>query len=72
MVIVRHDLVEKSPNLPAMLSYKKLVNKNSTLNTPPVFAIYCAGLVFEWLIAEGGIDVIEKKIVKRLNYCMIF
>ncbi|KRM92227.1 3-phosphoserine/phosphohydroxythreonine transaminase [Liquorilactobacillus cacaonum] len=61
VVIVRHDLVEKSPNLPAMLSYKKLVNKNSTLNTPPVFAIYCAGLVFEWLIAEGGIDVIEKK-----------
>ncbi|MFT8825897.1 MAG: 3-phosphoserine/phosphohydroxythreonine transaminase [Liquorilactobacillus mali] len=61
VVIIRHDLVEKAPELPAMLSYKKLVAKHSTLNTPPVFAIYCAGLVFEWLLAQGGVDAMEKR-----------
>ncbi|MFT8558138.1 3-phosphoserine/phosphohydroxythreonine transaminase [Liquorilactobacillus hordei] len=65
VVIIRHDLVEKSPDLPAMLSYKKLVAKNSTLNTPPVFAIYCAGLVFEWLLAQGGVDEMEKRNRKK-------
>ncbi|MFT8424644.1 MAG: 3-phosphoserine/phosphohydroxythreonine transaminase [Liquorilactobacillus sp.] len=61
VVIIRHDLVEKAPELPSMLSYKKLVAKHSTLNTPPVFAIYCAGLVFKWLLAQGGVDEMEKR-----------
>jgi phosphoserine aminotransferase len=25
------------------------------LNTPPTYAIYIAGLVFEWLLAQGGV-----------------
>jgi phosphoserine aminotransferase len=35
------------------------------LNTPPTYAIYIAGLVFEWLLAQGGIAAIEKKNIAK-------
>ena len=37
------------------------------LNTPPTYAIYIAGLVFEWLIAQGGLAAIERKNVEKAN-----
>ena len=30
------------------------------LNTPPTYAIYIAGLVFDWLQEQGGIAAIER------------
>jgi phosphoserine aminotransferase len=30
------------------------------INTPPSYSIYIAGLVFEWLLEQGGIAAIEK------------
>ncbi len=29
-------------------------------NTPPTYAIYIAGLVFEWLQAQGGVAAMER------------
>jgi phosphoserine aminotransferase len=29
-------------------------------NTPPTFAIYMAGLVFEWLKKQGGVSAVEQ------------
>ena len=29
------------------------------LNTPPTFAWYAAGLVFEWLLERGGLDAVH-------------
>jgi phosphoserine aminotransferase len=56
LVIVRDDMVERSPKgLPQMLSYRALAESESMLNTPPTFAWYLAGLVFEWILAEGGL-----------------
>lgn len=56
LVIVREDLLERSaPTLPPMLSYARQAEAGSMLNTPPTFAWYLAGLVFEWLLAEGGL-----------------
>ena len=34
-------------------------------NTPPTYAIYIAGLVFEWLLAQGGVPAIEKANVAK-------
>ena len=34
-------------------------------NTPPTYAIYVAGLVFEWLLAQGGVAAIEKKNIAK-------
>jgi len=55
IVIIRDDLVARSPNdLPSMLNYRIMVENNSLLNTPPVFAIYMVKLVTDWLIREVG------------------
>lgn len=61
VVILKHELLQNAPELPAMLSYPKQVQKHSALNTPPVFAIYVAGLVFKWLLAQGGVAAMQEK-----------
>ena len=35
------------------------------LNTPTTFAIYVAGLMFEWLVAQGGVAAIERANVAK-------
>jgi len=58
LVIIRDDLVERSPDtLPSLLHYKKLAEQKSMLNTPPCFAIYMVRLVTEWLMNDmGGLE----------------
>jgi len=57
VVIVREDLLGKSlPVCPAMLDYKTAADNDSMYNTPPTFAWYLAGLVFEWLLDLGGLN----------------
>ena len=60
MVIIRDDLVAKSPaDLPSMLSYKVLAEGKSLVNTPPVFAVYMVKLVTDWLLnTVGGLEKI--------------
>jgi len=61
LVIVRDDLVGHAPSgLPTMLDYKTHAENDSMYNTPPTFAIYMAGLVFQWLKKNGGIAAMEK------------
>src|SRR5690606_29949079 len=40
---------------PTMLDYKPHADADSVLNTPPTFAVYVAGLVFQWLERQGGV-----------------
>ena len=35
------------------------------LNTPPTYSIYIAGLVFEWLLEQGGIEAIENRNIAK-------
>lgn len=61
IVIIREDLLEKSPdNIPTMTSYKIIGGKDSLYNTPPTFAVYIVKLVLEWMKAQGGLDKIEE------------
>jgi phosphoserine aminotransferase len=62
IVIVRDDLlVQVPPDLPSLLDYRLLAEKESLYNTPPCFAIYIAGLVFKWLLNDiGGLANIQK------------
>ena len=61
MVIVREDLLERTPaNLPVMLDYKALAASGSLHNTPPSFSIYIVGLMFKWVKKIGGLEAIEK------------
>lgn len=68
LVIVREDLVGLAdPRLPTMLDYKTHADNDSMYNTPPTFAIYMAGLVFQWLKQQGGIAAMEKQNIAKAN-----
>ena len=61
VVIVRDDLLGRArPECPSVLDYGAQARADSMLNTPATFGIYLAGLTFEWLIAQGGVDAIER------------
>ncbi len=60
LVIVRRDLLGNAvDHCPAMLNWQTAADNDSMYNTPPTFALYLAGLVFEWLKEQGGLDVME-------------
>ncbi len=61
VVIVREDLLgHADPRLPTMMDFKIHADNDSMYNTPPTFAIYMAGLVFQWLKKNGGVAAMEK------------
>ncbi|HUE99191.1 MAG TPA: 3-phosphoserine/phosphohydroxythreonine transaminase [Anaerolineales bacterium] len=61
VVIAREDMLERTPeSLPVMLDYKALSASGSLHNTPPAFAIYMVGLVFQWVKKLGGLAEIQK------------
>jgi phosphoserine aminotransferase len=62
VVIVRDDLIGKAqPGTPPIWDYAAMAKENSMLNTPPTFGIYMAGLVFDWLKRQGGLQVIGER-----------
>jgi phosphoserine aminotransferase len=66
LVIVRDDLLDRAlPITPSVFHWKEQAAADSMLNTPPTYAIYIAGLVFEWLLAEGGLAAIERRNVAK-------
>jgi phosphoserine aminotransferase len=61
LVIVREDLLGHASDLcPSAFNYQKVADADSMFNTPPTYAIYMAGLVFQWLKRQGGIAAIEQ------------
>ncbi len=57
LVIVRKDLIGNArSDMPVMLDYKTHADNASMYNTPPTYGIYLAGLVFQWLLAQGGLE----------------
>ena len=50
---------------PSAFHWKEQAENDSMLNTPPTYAIYIAGMVFEWLLAQGGLAAIEKKNIAK-------
>jgi phosphoserine aminotransferase len=43
------------PGTPTMYDYKVQADNGSMYNTPPTYAWYLAGLVFQWLKRQGGV-----------------
>jgi phosphoserine aminotransferase len=59
LVIVREDLLGNAHiDTPSIMNYQILADNGSMYNTPPTYAWYLAGLVFEWLLAKGGVSAI--------------
>ena len=62
LVIVRDDLLgNPHPALPTPLDYKVQAGSDSMSNTPPTFSWYLAGLVFEWLLEQGGLTAMQAR-----------
>jgi phosphoserine aminotransferase len=62
VVIVRDDLVRGARGgTPSVLDYRAVAEAGSMLNTPPTFAWYFAGLVFQWLLHEGGVAEMARR-----------
>ena len=60
LVFVRDDLLDQVMAIcPSAFHYKQVAAAQSMYNTPPIYGIYMAGLVFQWLKAQGGIAAIE-------------
>jgi phosphoserine aminotransferase len=61
LVIVRRDLLGcADKKCPAMLNWQVADDNDSMYNTPPTFALYLAGLVFDWLVDQGGLAGMEQ------------
>ena len=56
LVVVHRDLLGMAPlTIPTVMDYAVMAENGSMLNTPPTYAIYIAGLVFQWLKRRGGL-----------------
>lgn len=72
LVIVREDLIgDVIDGTPSMMNYQNQAEAGSMLNTPPTYAWYLAGLVFDWIREQGGIkamgEINQRKAEKLYN-----
>jgi phosphoserine aminotransferase len=66
LVIVRDDLIGHALSIcPSAFDWKLIADNNSMYNTPPTYAIYIAGLVFQWLKKQGGVAVMEQRNITK-------
>jgi phosphoserine aminotransferase len=60
IVIIRKDFLAtaRTEGVPTIMSYH--THTGTLFNTPPVFAVYIFDLVLDWLIANGGLEAMDK------------
>jgi phosphoserine aminotransferase len=62
LVIVRDDLLGGAlTTTPSAFNYAIQAANDSMINTPPTYAIYLAGLVFDWIAAQGGLAAMGER-----------
>ncbi len=63
IAIIREDLIpeELPESVPTMMQYKIHAENGSMYNTPNCWAIYICGLVFKWLLKNGGLEAMKEK-----------
>ncbi len=71
VVIIRRSLAgHERPITPLMMSYQRMIDKDSMYNTPPCYNIYLLGLVLDWLKEQGGVEGMER--VKRARAKLVY
>jgi len=61
MVIIRDDLIgDVQDSAPTMFKYATHADNDSMYNTPPTYGMYLAGLVFAWLLENGGLSAMAE------------
>ena len=60
LVVVREDLLGQAmQHCPSAFDFANVAKNHSMYNTPPTYAIYIMGLVFQWIRAQGGVAALE-------------
>lgn len=60
IVIIREDLLERcSDRVPDIWNYQSHITRQGMYNTPATYPIYISGLVFRWLLSQGGVAQLE-------------
>jgi phosphoserine aminotransferase len=68
LVIIHNDLVKRgNSDLPQMLQYRTHAENDSCYNTPPTFGIYIMGLVFKWILQQGGLAGVGERNREKAN-----
>lgn len=71
ILIIRKDLEHLSmPICPTMLKWSTMTETDNLFNTPPVFSIYMAGVVFKYLLERGGVEQVNK--INRKKAAMMY
>lgn len=71
LVFVREDLLGRALDIcPSAFNYETVAAAQSMFNTPPTFAIYVAGLVFQWVkgfeyAGKRGLEAIEQRNIDK-------
>ncbi|TXH88095.1 MAG: 3-phosphoserine/phosphohydroxythreonine transaminase [Rhodoferax sp.] len=66
LVVVREDLLGHAmAHCPSAFDYKLVADNGSMYNTPPTYAIYMAGLTFQWLKRQGGVAAMEQRNIAK-------
>ncbi|MEQ1668665.1 MAG: 3-phosphoserine/phosphohydroxythreonine transaminase, partial [Sulfuriferula sp.] len=66
IAIVREDLMGHAmPRTPTLYDYKVQADNHSMYNTPPTYAMYIAGLVFQLLKREGGLAAMAQRNIAK-------
>lgn len=63
VVIARRDLLGRArvEGTPSYLDWAKMDKEGSMPNTPPCWSIYICGLVFEHMLAAGGLEAVAQR-----------
>ncbi|MGH8808845.1 MAG: 3-phosphoserine/phosphohydroxythreonine transaminase [Noviherbaspirillum sp.] len=68
LVIARDDLIGHAlPICPSAFDWELVAENHSMYNTPPTYAIYIAGLVFQWLKKQGGVAAMERRNIEKAS-----
>ena len=71
VVIIDKTLAGRErPITPLMLSYQRMIDKDSMYNTPPCYNIYLLSLVLDWLEKQGGVAGMET--IKRQRAALVY
>lgn len=64
MIIIRKDMLSadvRRKECPEVWNFQNQAKMKSVYNTPPCYSIYIMGLVFNWMVARGGVAHFEKQ-----------
>lgn len=62
LVLIRKDLICSAlPATPSVFDYKVQSDNGSLFNTPLTYGIYIAGLMFQWIKRQGGLEEMERR-----------